>query len=38
MLNKARSLYSKLDRDGKDTVIMSCWLAGGILILMILGV
>ena len=33
MLNKARSFYSKLDRDTKDGVIMSCWLAGGILIL-----
>ena len=33
MLNKARSLYNKLDRDGKDMVVMSCWLAGGILIL-----
>ena len=35
MLNKARSLYNKLDRDGQDAVQMGCAVAIGVIIMVI---
>ena len=35
MLNKARSFYSKLDQEGKDTVQMGCVLVVGVSIMIL---